>query len=132
MPFAEAAGWVSGAEDRARVAAVVTAAGERIKLAGDILDFDYCFATADKVQYDEKAFQKRIAKAEGIIELMRQFAASLNKVEPFDAVNTESALKSFCEQRSMEMGHMQPGLRVAITGVAVASRYSIRWPSWSR
>ncbi len=118
MPFAEAAGWVSGATDRARVAAVVAAAGERIKLAGDILDFDYCFVTSDKVQYDDKAFQKRIAKAEGIGELLREFAASLDNVVPFDPANTEAALKSFCEQRGMEMGHLQPALRVAITGVA--------------
>lgn len=118
LPFAQAAGWVSGATDRARVAAVVAAAGERIKLAGDILDFDYCFIPSDQVQYDDKAFQKRIAKVEGISKRLSEFAEFLDDIEPFDAASTEAALKTFCEQQDIEMGQLQPALRIAITGVA--------------
>ena len=50
--------------------AVVAAAGDRLKVAGDILNFDEFFLPDDKIPYDEKSFEKHIRKGEerGIIE----------------------------------------------------------------
>lgn len=118
MPFVESAGWLGGANDRDRVKAVVQAAGERIKIAGDILDFDYCFNTADELAYDDKAFQKRIAKADGAANLLSLFADVVDRIEPFDAAGTEQGLKQFCEAQSIEIGQIIHALRVAVTGVA--------------
>jgi glutamyl-tRNA synthetase len=117
-PFLEAARWLGGINDRERVEAVVRAAGERIKVAGDILDFAYCFRPADEVVYDDKAFQKRIAKADGAVGLLSSFAEQLDRIEPFDAETTEAGLKKFCEQQSIEIGQIIHALRVAVTGVA--------------
>jgi glutamyl-tRNA synthetase len=117
MPFVRSAGWLEG-NSESKVAEVVAAAGERIKVAGDILDFDYCFVTADKVVYDEKAFQKRITKAEGAAERLSAFADTLDKIEPFDVTQTELGLKRFCEEQSIEIGQIIHALRVATTGVA--------------
>lgn len=119
MPFVQSAGWLGGANDRQRVENVVRAAGERIKLAGDILDFDYCFQAAENLVYDEKAFQKRIMKADGAVGLLTLFAAELDAVEPFDAAHAEQRLKQFCDAQSIETGQIIHALRVAITGVAV-------------
>jgi len=118
MPFVESAGWLSGNHDQARVKAVVEAAGERIKFAGDILDFDYCFNTADQVIYDDKAFQKRIAKADGAVKLLSLFAERVVSITPFDANGTELGLKRFCDDQSIEIGQIIHALRVAVTGVA--------------
>ncbi|MGV3484162.1 MAG: glutamate--tRNA ligase [Planctomycetaceae bacterium] len=118
MPFVESAGWLGGANDGRRVEAVVAAAGERIKVAGDILDFDYCFLGAEQLVYDTKAFQKRISKAAGASGLLSAFAATLDAIEPFDAEHTEKGLKDFCETQSIEIGQIIHALRVAVTGVA--------------
>lgn len=118
MPFVESAGWLGGTNDRERVKAVVQAAGERIKIAGDILDFDYCFNTAEELAYDDKAFQKRIAKAEGAAKRLSLFADAVDRIEPFDAAGAEQGLKQFCEAQSIEIGQIIHALRVAVTGVA--------------
>ncbi len=118
MPYAESAGWIREPADRDRVKAVVQAAGERIKFAGDILDFDYCFVSADSIVYDEKALQKRIVKAEGATELLSAFSAQLDNIEPFSAEMTEGGLKRFCDAKGIEIGQIIHALRVAVTGVA--------------
>ncbi len=118
LPFVASAGWLGGSNDHLRVEAVVQAAGERIKFAGDILDFEYCFNTADDVLYDDKAFQKRIGKADGAANLLSLFAESLDSIKPFDAATTEQGLKQFCEQQAIEIGQIIHALRVAVTGVA--------------
>jgi len=82
------------------------------------LDFDYCFNAADEVVYDDKAFQKRIAKAEGATRLLAAFATNLDSIEPFDAETAEAGLKQFCEVNSIEIGQIIHALRVAVTGVA--------------
>ncbi len=48
---------------RGNVRAIVAAAGERIKVAGDILDYDEFFVADEALAYDEKAFDKRIRNA---------------------------------------------------------------------
>jgi glutamyl-tRNA synthetase len=90
MPFVESAGWLGGRNDRDRVKAIVEAAGERIKFAGDILDFDFCFVADDELKYDEKAMQKRIAGAEGASDLLTGFAETIPNINPFDAATIES------------------------------------------
>ena len=118
MPFVKSAGWLSETNDRLRVETVVKAAGERLKFAGDILDYDYCFNAADEVVYDDKAFQKRIAKADGAARLLSSFATTLDSIEPFDAETAEQGLKQFCANNSIEIGQIIHALRVAVTGVA--------------
>ena len=64
---------------------IVEAAGDRIKVAGDILDYDDFFVADDKFAYDEKAFEKRITKPAGAVDLLAKFRAALAGVEPFTA-----------------------------------------------
>jgi len=119
LPYAEKAGWAKSKDDVQRIRAVMIAAGERIRVAGDILDFDFCFVADDELKYDEKAMQKRIAGAEGATELLTGFAETIPGIAPFDAATIESALKSFCEARSIGVGQIIHALRVATTGTAI-------------
>ncbi|MEZ5313870.1 MAG: glutamate--tRNA ligase [Thermoanaerobaculia bacterium] len=80
LPFLERAGRVgSPPADRERevAARIVEAAGDRIKVAGDVLDYDEFFVSDDGLVYDEKAFDKRIRNSAGAAELLREFAAAL-------------------------------------------------------
>ena len=95
MPFLERAGLIAapaGDDDRARVEALVAAAGDRIKVAGDVLDFADFFTPDDEIAYDEKAFDKRIRHSAGAVELLARFRAMLAEVEPFDAATLERTL----------------------------------------
>jgi glutamyl-tRNA synthetase len=114
-PFAVAAGLVESADDP-QLSAVVEAAGDRLKLAGDIIDFRYCFN--DDFEYDAKAFQKRIVKPTDAVALLREFRARVLAAERFDAENAESLLKGFCEEKEIKIGQIIHAVRVATTGTA--------------
>lgn len=116
-PFALSAGLVDSADDP-RLSAVVSAAGDRLKVAGDIIDFDYCFV--DAIEYDPKAFAKRIVKAEGACDLLAGFRESvLAAADQFDAAAAESLLKGYCETAGITIGQIIHAVRVAVTGTAV-------------
>ncbi|TWU04601.1 glutamate--tRNA ligase [Stieleria varia] len=120
LPFAQAAGFMQQpgfADQQAAertLAAVVDAAGDRLKMAGDIIDYEYCFA--DEVSYDEKAFQKRIVKPEDACELLAGFRDQVAGACDFDPQSAETLLKSFCETAGVGIGQIIHALRVATTG----------------
>ena len=47
------------------VTRILEAAGDRVKVAGDILDFDDFFVADDQLQFDEAALDKRLRKPAG-------------------------------------------------------------------
>ncbi len=119
LPYLQAAGLVSDpppCEIADRIAQVTAAAGDRIKVAGDILDFGYCFCPAEEVVYDDKAFQKRLVKPPAATDLLARFSAHLDAIEPFDAAQIEAGLKAFCEAAEIKIGEIIHALRVAVTG----------------
>ena len=76
-------GWGGSADPSRRIRTerltpVARAAGDRIKTAGDILDYPEFFYTADQLQWDAKDFDKRIRQAEAgplLTRLRPQLAA---------------------------------------------------------
>src|SRR5262249_17827318 len=58
-------------------AAVVEAAGDHIKVAGDILDCADFFTPDDQLTYDEAAFDKRLRKPAEAVPLLRSFRERL-------------------------------------------------------
>lgn len=121
-PYLEKAGLVASpaSEDaRQRVAAILHAAGDRIKVAGDILDYADFFTPDDQLPYEEKDYEKRIRKPPEAIELLRKFRADLAAVEPFDAPALEKLLHDFVEREAIKAGQIIHALRVAVTGKAV-------------
>ena len=95
--------------------AVVAAAGDRIKVAGDIVNYTEFFVADDAFPYDPKAFAKRIAK-EGAPELLARFRSELAKVHPFDATTVDAALHRFVDAEGIAIGGIIHAARVAVTG----------------
>jgi glutamyl-tRNA synthetase len=105
--------------DRRAVAAVVRAAGDRIKVAGDILDFDDFFTADDALVFDDKAFEKRLRKPADAADLLRGFRERLAETKTFDAAALETELKAYIEDRDIKIGQVIHALRVAVTGKPV-------------
>jgi glutamyl-tRNA synthetase len=101
------------------VTQVVTAADDRIKIAGDILEFDDFFTADDQLRYDEAVFAKRVQQDPPAVELLRKFRVELAAIEQFDAATTEASFKQFVETQGIKFNQIVHVLRLAITGKAV-------------
>ncbi|MEM6654812.1 MAG: glutamate--tRNA ligase [Planctomycetota bacterium] len=101
------------------VLAIVEAAGDRIKAAGDILDYDDFFTADESLVYDDKAFEKRLVKPADAVELLTAYATELQQLAPFTAESTDALLHRFVEQRGIKIGQIIHAVRVAVTGKAV-------------
>ena len=112
-PYAEKAGFLSG--DKAKLHAVVQGAADRLKMAGDIIDFDYCFT--EEITFNEKAFKKRIQKPEAAVGLLQKLRDQLSQWDAFDAASCEASVKAFCESEQIELKDIIHALRIAATGV---------------
>ncbi|MGI9471655.1 MAG: glutamate--tRNA ligase [Rubripirellula sp.] len=115
-PFAKQAGMLVAPDAESKLAAIVEGADDRLKMAGDILDFDYFFQ--DTVSFDPKAFNKRICKPEGARDLLNRLRDHLSRCEAFDAESVEKSIQSFCESAGIELRDIIHAIRVAATGQA--------------
>ncbi|MDA8745083.1 glutamate--tRNA ligase [Rubripirellula amarantea] len=115
LPFAEKAGFLTTDGAREKIAAIVEGAGDRMKMAGDILDFEYFFS--DEITFDEKAFQKRINKPENARDLLKALADSLQTHSgDFSVQEAQQAVDDFCVAQKIELKDIIHALRVAVTG----------------
>ena len=101
------------------VTQIVAAAGDRIKTAGDILDYEDFFLADEELPYDEKAFNKRLVKPAEAVGLLEAFAAELADLDPFTVESTDKLLHDFIERREIKIGQLIHALRVAVTGKGV-------------
>jgi glutamyl-tRNA synthetase len=113
-PFAQRAGLLTAEDAEQKLAQVVEAAGDRLKMGGDILNFDYCFI--DELQYNEKAFNKRLVKATEACELLAKLSEQLSQCESFDSQSVEASINDFCHSEGIQLGQIIHALRVATTG----------------
>jgi glutamyl-tRNA synthetase len=122
LPFLQKACLVSDpapCEAGPKLTRIVEASGDRLKTAGDILAYaDFFFVPDDKLTFDEKDFQKRVAPPPAR-ELLAKFRETLAATEPFEPGPLEEALKSFVEQRGIKIGEIIHTLRVAVSGKSV-------------
>jgi len=103
--------------DRAKLARIIEAAGDRVKVFGDIIAYaDFFFL--DQIEYDAKAFDKRL-RAPGVAELLERLRARLADVEPFDVPTLETAMQEFLAAEGIELGAIVHAVRVAVTGKPV-------------
>jgi glutamyl-tRNA synthetase len=115
MPFLRQSGLDGSPE---KVAAIVRAAGDRIKVAGDILDYSDFLTADDKLAYDEKAFSKEFGKPE-TAELLGEVRGRLATVEPFDVQTLERVVQEFVAGAGVKVGQVIHPLRLAVTGKTV-------------
>jgi glutamyl-tRNA synthetase len=116
LPFLEAAGLTAGADDQDRrlfVARVLRAMGDRLKIFSDILDVAFFFE--DDVEFDDKAFRKRICKA-GVPDLLEGFQQKLAELNDWTAEILEAELTAYAEAHGVSAGLLIHALRIATTG----------------
>jgi glutamyl-tRNA synthetase len=122
LPFVARAGWIASPPadaERALVAGIVAAAAERIRVAGDVLDYPEFFVADAALVYDEKAFDKRLRHAAGAPALLGELAAALAAAPAFDAAALEALAAEFVAARGLGLGAIVHAVRVAVTGRAV-------------
>jgi glutamyl-tRNA synthetase len=122
LPFLQRAGFVAlppPCDTGPYVTLMVEAAGDRLKVAGDILDYDEFFVADDQLHFDEAAVDKRLRKAAGATELLRAFRTELATVEPFTAEHLEKWMHEWVAAQGIKIGDIVHAVRVAVTGKAV-------------
>jgi glutamyl-tRNA synthetase len=102
-----------------RLSAIVEAAGDRIKVAGDIFEFADFFAPDDGLTYDEAAWQKRLVKPAEARGLLSRFHDRLARSEDFTAAGIEQTMQQFVQDESIGVGQIIHAVRVAVTGKSV-------------
>jgi glutamyl-tRNA synthetase len=114
LPFLEKAG-LDAAPDK--VAAIITAAGDRVKVAGDILDYADFFCADDKLARDKAAFDKELGKpgAADYLAKLRGLVASTG----FEPAALEKCLQEFVAAEGIKVGQIIHALRLAVTGKTV-------------
>lgn len=102
---------------RARLTAIMDAAGERIKLLSDAVFYAGPLLKADP-DYDPKAVEKELKKP-GAADRLRTFAGVLAGVDPFAPEPLKAALHEFAAASAVKPRDLDTPLRVALTGVTV-------------
>jgi glutamyl-tRNA synthetase len=121
-PYLRKAGLATGIDNGALgeyVGTIVAAAGERIKVAGDILDYRDFFMPDGDMLYEEKPFTKRLRKPEGAGERLRRFRDHLATAEDFTPAGLEALMQAFVTAEGIGHGEIVHAVRVAVTGKAV-------------
>jgi glutamyl-tRNA synthetase len=122
VPFLQRSGLIANpppCDTAPQVTPLLEAAGDRVKVSGDILDFDDFFVADDRLQYDEAALEKRLRKPAGARELLAKYRSELAIAEPFNAAQLEKTTHAFVESQGIKIGDIVHAVRVAVTGKAV-------------
>jgi glutamyl-tRNA synthetase len=124
VPFLQKAGLVSSpppCDLAPKLTNIVAAAGDRLKVAGDIIAYaDFFFLPDDAFTYDEKAFEKRVRKPE-TPERLARFRALLADVpdDQFQPPTLEKLLHDFVAEEGIAIGEIIHAVRIAVTGQSV-------------
>src|SRR5207253_3084664 len=122
LPYLQGVGLIASPvrpDVRDKLTQVLQAALERIKVAGDILDYAAFFVADEQLSYDEQAFEKRIRRPPEAAGLLAKFKEVLPAVEPFTAAALEQRLQDFVQAEGIQIGQIIHALRVAVTGKAI-------------
>jgi glutamyl-tRNA synthetase len=122
LPYLQKAGLVpdpAPADVVAKVTAIVAAANERIRVAGDVLDYRDFFTPDDQLPYDEAAFEKQLRKPPEAAGLLRRFRDYLAEAPAFDVRSLEALMNGFLQAQGIQLRQIQQAVRVAVTGKGV-------------
>ena len=122
LPYLQKAGYVADpppCDTAPKLTQILEAAGDRLKVAGDVLEFTEFFIDDSEMTYDGKAVEKRLRKPEDALALLRDYRDQLAAVEAFDAQALDQHLHDFVEAKQIKIGQIIHALRVAVTGKSV-------------
>jgi glutamyl-tRNA synthetase len=120
LPYLQKAGLAvpPPADSPPLVARVLEAAGDRIKTAGDVLDYSEFFLPDERLTYDEKAFDQHVRPA-AAADRLRRFRTCLAACELCDAASLEALMRDFVKQEAIKMKDIIHAVRVAVTGKSI-------------
>jgi glutamyl/glutaminyl-tRNA synthetase len=98
---------------------IVRAAGDRIKVAGDILTYSEFFVSEQTFKFEEAAFEKRIRNPPHAIGLLQRYRTVLANAESFAPDALEQLTKEFVNTEGIKLGDIVHSVRVAVTGRTV-------------
>jgi glutamyl-tRNA synthetase len=106
------------------VTRVVEAAGPRLTVAGDILDYDYLFLPDDRIDFDPAAATKSLTAAfkgsdrqpPALAEVLTKLREVVAGAEPFDAATLQARTEELAKSAGAKAGPLSQVLRVATTG----------------
>ncbi len=119
LPYLQQAGWIPNPPPCSiseHLTRVVTAAADRIKVAGDILQFDEFFLPDDQFSLDPTAFQKRIVGEPQAIEMLRACKTIIENQTTWETASLEADIKTMTETANVKLGVCINALRIALTG----------------
>jgi glutamyl-tRNA synthetase len=122
LPYLVRTGLIGSSPDStvmARVTQIVQAAGDRIKVAGDILDYSFFFVQDDKLAYDDGTFEKRLRKPMEAAPLLAKLNERLTTAQAFDAPSLERLIHDFVQTEGVKMNQIIHAVRVAVTGKGI-------------
>jgi glutamyl-tRNA synthetase len=92
--------------------------GDRLRVFGDVIAQGRAFFVAtEALEYDEKAFDKRV-RAPGAAERLGDYRGWLAAQTAFDAGALESGTAAWLAERGLGLGDIVHAVRVATTGSA--------------
>ena len=103
--------------DLDKLAQVIAASGDRLKVSGDILAYADFFFRPELV-YDQDAFEKRLRKS-GAAELLARYRDCLKGLPEWNPATIEQATHDFLTAEGIKIGDIIHAIRVATTGRAV-------------
>lgn len=109
---------VNDATTIAYVSRVVELAADRLRVFGDIFQLDEFFIADDRLQPDEKNFQKRVVKSEAAVGLLRELQTRLTALADFTTTPLHDLVHAFVTEKSLKPGDLFPALRLCTTGKA--------------
>jgi glutamyl-tRNA synthetase len=115
MPYLQRAGFPV---DEAKVRPILQAAADRIKVAGDILDYTFFFVPDDRLAMSEDDFEKRLKKPAEAAGLLRKYREALAG-SAFDAASLEAGMSAFVQAEGIKLAQIVHAVRVAVTGKGV-------------
>jgi glutamyl-tRNA synthetase len=134
LPFLTRATLVADADvARPYVTRVVEAAGPRMTVAGDILEYDYLFLPDDRIEFDQAVATKHLADAfkkkpqpgeppapatpvPPLTEMLTKLRAAVASAEPFTHDTLKAATEALAQSENAKPGPLSQVLRVAATG----------------
>ena len=122
LPYLQQAGVLPTDVDsaqRKKLREILNAAADRIKVAGDILDYTGFFVSGEQLTYDEAAFEKRLRTPPEASGLLKKFGVRLQSLDPFDAPRIEKTLQDFVQEEGISHAQIIHALRLAATGKTV-------------